>query len=150
MPSTISRGLLSWKLEMHIRFENRLYMTSFTRSVFIFSKSSYSNLNFGIKQSKIGWKFAEQWLPEVKISEPVDDRRPDFFEKCTNLRQPYYIHKVHWSIKNSWICKTYFFYLVIKLTTLLALPKSRAKWKTNRGIGIIFFLLLIFSKNVPI
>ena len=56
----------------------KLKTTAFTRSVFIFSKSSYLNLNFGIKQSKIGWKFAEQWLPKVKILEPVDDRRPDF------------------------------------------------------------------------
>ena len=31
------------------------------------------------------------------------------------------------------------FYLLIKLTNLLALPKARATWKTNRGIGIIFF-----------
>ena len=30
---------------------------------------------------------------QVKISEPVDDRRADFLEKCANLRQPYYIHK---------------------------------------------------------
>ena len=66
----------------------KLTTAAFTRSVFMFSKSSYSNLNFGIKQSKIGWKLAEQWLPKVKISETVDDRRPDFFEKCTNLRQP--------------------------------------------------------------
>ena len=78
-----------------------LKMTVLTEAVFIFSKSSYSNLNFGIKQSKIGSKFAEQWLPKVKISEPFDDRRPDFFEKYTNLRQPYCIHKVHWSVKNS-------------------------------------------------
>ena len=61
-------------------FWYKLKTTAFTRSAFMFSKSSYSNLNFGIKQSKIGWKFAEQWLPKVKISEPVDDRRPDFFE----------------------------------------------------------------------
>ena len=63
---------VSWK---------RLYL----HNLFLyFLKSSYFNLKFGIKQSKIGWKFAEQWLPKVKISEPVDDRRPDFFEKCTN------------------------------------------------------------------
>ena len=31
------------------------------------------------------------------------------------------------------------FYLVIRLTKLLALPKARATSKTNRGIGIIFF-----------
>ena len=122
-----------------------LKTTAFTRFVFIFSKLSYSNLNFGIKQSKIGWKFAEQWLPKVKISEPADDRQSDFFEKCTNLRQPYCIPKVYWSVKNSWICNTRLFYLVIKLTKLLASPKTRAKWKTNRGIGIIFFLLVIIS-----
>ena len=83
----------------------KLKTTVFTRSVFIFFKSSYFNLTFGIKQSKIS-KFAEQWLPKVKILEPVDDRRPDFFEKFINLRQPYCFNKIHWSLKNSWICKT--------------------------------------------
>ena len=67
----------------------------------IFSKSSYINLNFGIKQSKIGLKFAEQWPQKAKISELVDDRLPDFPEKCINLRQPYCVNKVHWSVKNS-------------------------------------------------
>ena len=32
----------------------QLKTTEFTRSVFIFSKLSYLNLNFGIRQSKIG------------------------------------------------------------------------------------------------
>ena len=85
----------------------KLKTTVFARAVFIFFKSSYFNLNFGIKQSKIGWKLAEQWLPKVKILEPVDDRRPDFFEKCINLRQSYCFNKIHWSVKNSWICKTH-------------------------------------------
>ena len=30
----------------------------------------------------------------------ADDRRPDFFEKCSNLKQPYWFIKVHWSIKS--------------------------------------------------
>ena len=34
---------------------------------------------------------------------------------------------------------TRLFYLVIKLTKLLASPKAGAKRKTNRGIGIICF-----------
>ena len=33
---------------------SKLKTTVFTRSVFIFSKLSYFNLNFGVKQSKIG------------------------------------------------------------------------------------------------
>ena len=33
MRGTISRGLLRWKLEMHIKFENRLYYT-FYRNTF--------------------------------------------------------------------------------------------------------------------
>ena len=73
----------------------KLKTTTFTQSVFIFSKLSYSNLKFSIKQSKIGWKFAEQWLPKITISEPIDDRRPGFFEKFTNLRQPYCFNNVH-------------------------------------------------------
>ena len=104
----------------------KLKTTVFTLSVFMFSKSSYSDLNFGIKQSKVGCKFAEQWLPKVKILEPVDERRPDFFEKCINLRQPYCFNRVHWSVKVSSVCKTRLFYSVIKLTKLLALPKARA------------------------
>ena len=55
----------------------------------MFSESTYFNLKFGIKQFKIYWKFAERWLPNAKISGPADDRRPDFFEKCTALKQPY-------------------------------------------------------------
>ena len=43
--------------------------------------------------------FAEQWLPIFKVSEPADDRRPYFFKKCTNLKQPYRFNKVHWCIK---------------------------------------------------
>ena len=54
----------------------------------MFSVSLYINLKFGIKQSKIGWKFAEQKLMKAKISGLADDRQPDFFEKCTNLKQP--------------------------------------------------------------
>ena len=67
----------------------KLNATLSTRSTFIFSESSYFILKFGIKQSKISWKFAEQWLTKVRISGPTDDRRPEFFEKCTNLKQPY-------------------------------------------------------------
>ena len=44
----------------------------------------YFNLKLGIKQSKIGLKFAEQWLLKAKISGLADDRQPDFFEKYTN------------------------------------------------------------------
>ena len=52
------------------------------------SESSYFNLKFGIKQSRIGWKFAEQ------ISGLADYKRPDFSKKCTNLKQPYCFIKV--------------------------------------------------------
>ena len=38
---------------------------------------------------------------KAKISKPVDDRRPDFSEKCNNLKQPYCFNKVYWSVKNS-------------------------------------------------
>ena len=40
----------------------------------MFSESWYFNLKFDIKQSKIDWKFAVQWLPKTKISGPADDR----------------------------------------------------------------------------
>ena len=61
----------------------------------MFSEFPYFNLKFGIKESKIDWKFAEQWLTKAKISGPADDRRPDFFEKCTNLKRPYCFIGVH-------------------------------------------------------
>ena len=47
------------------------------------------NIKFGIKQSKIGWKFAEQWLLKAKILGPADEQTTRFFEKCTDLKQPY-------------------------------------------------------------
>ena len=47
----------------------------------MFSWASYFNLKFGITQAKIDWKFAEECLPKAKISEPNEDRRPDFFRK---------------------------------------------------------------------
>ena len=56
---------------------------------FIFSESSYFNLKFGVKQSKIGWKFAEQWPTKAKIFGSTDDRQPDFIEKCTNSKRLY-------------------------------------------------------------
>ena len=103
MPAINSTGCP--KKNFNFLISCKLKTTVLTRSVFIFSESSYFSLNFGIKQSKIGWKFAEHLLPKAKISEPVDDRRPDFFETCINLRQPYYFNKVNWSVKISWICR---------------------------------------------
>ena len=47
----------------------------------MFSEFSYFNLKFGIKQTKIGSKFAEQWLPRAKISGATDDTRHNFLEK---------------------------------------------------------------------
>ena len=79
---------------------SKLKMTVSTQSVYIFSESPLINLRLGIKQSKIGWNFAEQWLLKARISGPTGDRCPHFFQKCTNLKQPYHFIKVHWSIKN--------------------------------------------------
>ena len=102
----------------------KLKTTVLTRSVFIFSKLSYFNLNFGIKQSKIGC--AEHWLPKAKISEPVDDRRPEFlkmyqFKAAISLQQNSLERNIFVNLED-----TRLFYLVIKLTNLLALPKGRA------------------------
>ena len=68
--------------------------TVFTEPVFIFSKSSYSNLNFGIKQSKNSVESS----PSNGYQKLKFRNRPDFFEKCTKLRQPYCFSNVHWSI----------------------------------------------------
>ena len=48
------------------------------------------------------------------------NRRPDFFEKYANLKQPYCFIKAHWSIKFHEIEKRQLFYLVNKLTKLFA------------------------------
>ena len=81
---------------------SKLKRTVFIQLAFIFSESSYLNLKFGIKQSKIGWKFAQEWLTKAKISGLTDDREPDVFEKCSNLKQSYCFIKVRWSVKISW------------------------------------------------
>ena len=67
----------------------KLTTTVLTQSTFIFSESSYFILKFGTQQSKIGGKFAKQWLPKAKILGPADEQTTRFFQKCTNLKQPY-------------------------------------------------------------
>ena len=57
-------------------------MTVFTQPAYILSKFSYFNLKFGIKESKIGRKFAKQWLTKCKISELADDQQADFFKNA--------------------------------------------------------------------
>ena len=67
----------------------------------------------GENQSKIGWKFAKQWLQKAKVSGTADDGRPDLFEKCTNLKQPYCFSIIffradnHVSISNKHTHKTF-------------------------------------------
>ena len=51
------------------------------RYIFIFYESWCFNLKFGIKQSEIGWKFAEQWLPKAKCLGSAGDRQPNFFRE---------------------------------------------------------------------
>ena len=53
-------------------------MTVFTPSVFMFSEFSDVNLKFGIKQSKIGEKFAEEWLPKLKFPDLLQTDDPSF------------------------------------------------------------------------
>ena len=55
--------------ELNVR--NSSVISKIVRSAFIFSEFSYVNLNFGIKKSKIGLKFAEQWLPKAKLIGPA-------------------------------------------------------------------------------
>ena len=42
-----------------------------------------------MKQSKIGYKFAEKWLLKANILGPADEQTTRLFEKCTNLKQPF-------------------------------------------------------------
>ena len=57
-------------------------MTVFTQPAYTFSESSYFNLKFGIKESKICQKFGKQWLTKGKISELADDQQADFFKNA--------------------------------------------------------------------
>ena len=82
---------------------------------FYISEFSYFNLKFGIKQSQIGLKFSEKWLPKVKTSGPLMTEDP-LFQKCTNLKQPYSFIELHWTVKMYETEKTHLFYLVNKLT----------------------------------
>ena len=56
----------------------KLNRTVLTRSAFTFSESSYFNLKFGIKQSKIRWKFAKQWLTKAKFLDSLMTNNPNF------------------------------------------------------------------------
>ena len=110
---------------------------------------------FGIKQSKIGWNFAQQWLPKAKISGPADDRRPNFFRKMRWFKVAILLYESSMESKSLVKFKeAQLFYLVIKLTKPLTLPKACVRWKTKRGIGIIFFRADrqsdFFSKNALI
>ena len=64
-------------------------MTVFTQSNFTVFESSYFNLQFSIKQSEVGWKFAEQWLTKAKVSEPAGEQMARFFKKCAKLKHSY-------------------------------------------------------------
>ena len=99
LPNTLSALPGVPKKTLNVWFDvrwKRLYLHNLF--LYFLNRHTPTSKNFSIKQSKICWKFAEQWLPKVKISEPVDGRRPDFFEKSTNLRQPYCFNNVHWSV----------------------------------------------------
>ena len=71
-----------------------------------------------MKQSKIGWKFAEQWLPKAKILGPADEETTRFFEKCTDLKSSME-RKNFMKLK-----KTQLFHLVIKLIEPFAVPRA--------------------------
>ena len=121
----------------------KLGTTVFTLSTFILSVSSYFNLKFGIKQSKIGWKLAEEWLPKAKILAPVDEQTIRFFwKKCSNLKQPYCFIKVQQNVKITWNWKDTIVLLSYQVTKLFAVPKACTRWKTKGGIGIIIFMLM--------
>ena len=116
----------------------KLKITVFTRSAFIFSESSY--LKFGIKQSKIGWKLAEQWLPKGKILGPGDQQTfSQIFRKMHQFKSailPYLSSLERKNFVN--LKETQLFYLVIKLMKHFTVPRTCTGWKTKTGIGIIF------------
>ena len=74
---------VSQKINARRLTSRKLKTTALKQSAFIFSEFSYFKLKFGKKQSKIGFKFAEQWLPKAKILGPADEQTTRFFEKCT-------------------------------------------------------------------
>ena len=52
------------------------------------------------------------------------NRRRDFSEKCTDLKQPYCFIKVYWSVKFHEIEKDTIVLFVIKLTKTFSVPKA--------------------------
>ena len=91
----------------------KLKTTILTQSAFIFSESSYLNLKFGIMQSKIGWKFAEQWLPKLRTGLWTDNQ---IFRKMHRFKAAILLHLSSMELKNFMkLKKTQLFYLVIKL-----------------------------------
>ena len=117
----------------------KLKTTVFTRPAFTFSESSYFNLNFGIKQSKIGWKLAEKLLPKAKNSGHVEDRRPVFFKIFTNLKQQYCFIKVHWSIKVSWYWKYTIVLLSYEVNEAFCCTKGLCERKNCDGYRYHFY-----------
>ena len=114
----------------------KLKTTVFTQSVFTFCEFSYFSLKFDIKQSKVGWNFAKEWLPKAKIPRTIDDRWLNFFEKCTDFKlyEGSLEHKnfVKWK-------ETQHFYSAIKVRKPFVVPWTCTRWNTKRGIGIIIF-----------
>ena len=118
----------------------KLKTTVSTLSIFIFSELSNFDLEFGMKQSKMGWNFTEQWLPEAKTSGLTDEQRSRFFQGMHQFKAAILLYQSSLGLKNFVkFSKKELFYLVIKLTKSFAVPKACTRWNTKRGIGIIYF-----------
>ena len=73
--------------------------TVFTMFALIFSESSYFNIKFCIMQSKIGSKFAEQWLKKAKISGPT--QKMHLFKAAILIYQSSHEHKNFVNLKET-------------------------------------------------
>ena len=122
-----------------------LKTTVFTRCVFTFSESSCFNLKFGIKQSKIGWKFVEEWLPKAKISGSTDDRRPDFFRKMHQFKAAILLSQSSLGRKNLMQLKETIVLLSYQINEAFSCTKGLFEVK-KWGTGIIFFRPDFFRK----
>ena len=114
----------------------KLKTTVFTRFVFIILESSYFSLQFGIKQSKIGWKCAEQWIPNAKISGRVDD---------TLIRSSHIALTVHWSVKISWNCKRHHCLLSYQVNQAFGVGKVMYEMKYKQRYRYHLFFVLIIT-----
>ena len=116
-------------------------MTVFTQSALIFSECSYFNLKVWYNEIQDRFKVRQPMASEAKIPRPANDRQPDFFEKCTNLKQLYQSSLEH---KNFLNLKKHncFTYLLSKRSVLLYKRLVRDEKLKEVSVSSFFELII--------